>query len=72
VEKAYKVVHGIKLYQRTCSVCGVVEFWVPKSSKQKTCGMFCEIKKRGAKTAFLKKTSKVFKDKVKRSDYEDR
>jgi hypothetical protein len=70
MEKRYKVVMGIKLYPRTCTECGKMDFWVPASSKQTTCGMFCEQAKRKSTKGFLKRCGD-FTDKVKRSDYED-
>lgn len=40
----YRVVHGIKLFKRTCPMCKSEEsaFWVPRSSLQTYCCAECE------------------------------
>ncbi len=69
----YKVVHGIKLYERKCKMC-TVHFFIPKSHPQAYCSEVCADdaegrkpfgkpnKKRGAK--------RKLKYVLKRSDYE--
>jgi hypothetical protein len=73
VEKPYKVVHGIKLVERTCTQCPLT-FWVPKSHPQKTCGEFCEQKRKKGNNSYKqpKKDKRKLKYKVKESDYENR
>ncbi len=69
MEKAFKIVHGIKLVERTCTNCPLT-FWVPKSSKTVTCSEFCFFKV--TKSYFKmrgKQKRKKFTDKVKRSDH---
>ena len=71
MEKVSKVVHGIKLVERTCVKCPLT-FLVPASSKQVTCGEYCFNKlSKATKNKQLKgKSKKKFTDKIKRSDYD--
>lgn len=65
----YKVVLGIKLFNRACKVC-TNTFWVPNSSPQDYCSEMCHDKGLNRKDRFKPKRNKC-SHKLKRSDYEE-
>lgn len=64
----YKVVYGIKMFDRKCKQCPNT-FAVPKSSPQNYCSEMCHDKGLNRKDRFKPKRKK-FSHKLKGSDYE--